>query len=906
MSILELVESIELPPLFAYRGVVCVNGRPVPREMWAFVRPRVRYDYEVVVTFHVPMHGSGGGQGGGGGKSTLAIVGMIALLVVASLITGGAASVAGFGTGTFFAAGSTEALILAAGVAVGGSLALSALSAPPKRALATDSGFSSDASQTDEGRQPSSIDGNVLARGDAIPRVLGTFKVHPPLGCEPLVELIGEDEFVEAFYILAGPHDLADIKIGDAPIDQMSDLEYETSDGLPGSSAITLINRQGKTDSPQIALSRHVINRAAASTLLDQIVPANSVPIWHPLATRDSPDEYWIQLAFQEGIVDFGTPSANMAVPVRFRFRAQGTETWFNVPEIHFSSSTGLSLQKMVRFHWEPNKWLQREPAPTAEGPVFAFKLVTGQTAVSPATAGWIADEYFSGGSGNDLYSNSAPTNFVKNIYLQQDGVDIYLDPATFPKNTYEIQVRAGSSYIVTSFTPSTYTFSGLAGSLVYDFFEYQLNGIVATLPQTRAQIHDKITVGRTTSIWHEPPIASGTFATIALRAKNRRINRLSTVASGYVRDWNGSDWGDYTTSSNPAPHMNDILGGLLNADALPPALIDSDALVAWRTACDDEGYTVDSIIQGGSVDDARMLVASCGYGRPMQSETWGILRDKDRSTETPVQIFSDENLSGLSWKKAFPRLPDGFRVIFNDVDLDYNENEIVVLRTGVKAANADRIEEMRYAGLVTTAAARARAEFDLDQLTLRSTFYSASAYADALVCRRGDLVGVQHAIIAHWAGSSRILDVVRDGSNQVVSLVLEKSVPAPGSKFITPKTFLSPTTFVVGNSFGASIRKTDGSIVVGQVVDDVSSDYVTTLVFTTPIPDPSSLIAADCIVTTGQLGQEYRRLVVFDMKPSKDLNVDITFVEEASELFTLSLDFTKTRNSDYLVVIGA
>ena len=110
-----------LPDEFDRRGVICLNGHPVPRQLWGVVRPKAPAITEV--TFHCPPQG-GGGEGG---KNPLATIASIALMVVSGGVAGGWLATAG----GWFAKNSFSALMLAAGVSIGGSLLLSALIPPP-------------------------------------------------------------------------------------------------------------------------------------------------------------------------------------------------------------------------------------------------------------------------------------------------------------------------------------------------------------------------------------------------------------------------------------------------------------------------------------------------------------------------------------------------------------------------------------------------------------------------------------------------------------------------------------------------------------------------------------------------------------------------------------------------------
>jgi hypothetical protein len=197
-TILEIVQSVpDLPRSFLVKGNVCINGENVPRELWSYVRPKpTSDDLPIVVTLHWPL----GGPGGGGRSTTKSIIGIvaaIALLAVTTFLAGpaGLALLAGFGISGF------GATLFIAGVGIAGALAIGALTAPPTQetpqALGAQSGQSDSNS---ENRDPAGATGNVIAQGGAIPRVIGTRKIFPPLICEPVVELIGNDEWVEALF----------------------------------------------------------------------------------------------------------------------------------------------------------------------------------------------------------------------------------------------------------------------------------------------------------------------------------------------------------------------------------------------------------------------------------------------------------------------------------------------------------------------------------------------------------------------------------------------------------------------------------------------------------------------------------------------------------------------------------
>src|SRR5262249_16747140 len=156
-------------------------------------------------------------------------------------------------------------------------------------------------------------------------------------------------------------------------------------------------------------------------------------------------------------------------------------------------------------------------------------------------------------------------------------------------------------------------------------------------------------------------------------------------------------------------------------------------------------------------------------------SELLGVTLDKDRSTDTVVQVFNPRNLGSFRWEKAFGNLPDGFRARFDNVALDYEEDELIILDP-LAPTKGVRLEEIRYEVYATQNEVLARARFDLLQARKRLTFYFGECDAENIVCVRGDLVAVQHDILMNQAGFAYIQSVLTSAGN-VTGIVLDDTV---------------------------------------------------------------------------------------------------------------------------------
>ncbi|MGX1196400.1 phage tail protein [Parvibaculum sp. MBR-TMA-1.3b-4.2] len=885
-TVREIVESVpDLPPQFLSQGVVMVNGEPVPRAMWAHVRPKpTSAACPISVTLHMAPRGGGGG--GSKFKQIFALVAAIALAIVTNGIASGWLAT----SGGLFAAGSTSAAVLAGAVGIAGALAIAALTAPPSLG----GGIPQADGQASGTRQDAAIGGNLMEAGASVPRVIGTHLVYPPFACEPLVEVVGEDEYVEAVFCLAGPHDLADIRIDGAPIADADNVEYETREGWQSDAPLTLVTRQGRTLTPNIELSNIRVDAGDSDgdKLAHQNTPASDLPSWHTVVSRDTPDEINVHLSFLEGLYDTSDPTSIVFVPLRFRFRLKGETSWVNGPEFHVAGKKPGRYIASLKFRWTA------EPSPAAvppkdRGVVRAYKNVPAQT-ITPAFPGWTADDWFDAGSGDDwLNQANVGSSGVQNFEIAADGATVYLDEASFPKGRYEIQLLAGAAVNDTNFAVSSYQTNGNVRSP----FGYWLDGATYR-PADEQDKGRRVTVQRVISIWNEHPIATRGLALIALRVKNQSINKLSALASGYVRDWDGSGWNDWTTTSNPAPHYVDILWGRENLDPLPVDLRDQAAFVDWRAWCAAQGYKCDLIAQGERIQTTLLpTLASCGFAAPIQSETWGVALDDDKTGDTPVQIFSARNATDFSWTRAFARLPDGFRVTIRDKEADYEDTEFIVYAEGYTGGPGGRLEQIRYDGIVEEDLARLRGAFDLAQAEARAAFYNLRAPAEYLVCRKGDLVGVQHDTLSRRSGAARIQSVVLDSDDKISGLVLDSEIRIVNEAGLHDVTDMHAVAdmHVLGIQTAISIRRSDGSNTTHALSNATGESDTVTL--ETPVTDEAvsisqpggsvdyPLIDKGNLVVAGSLSSTFKRFLVMDIEPGADLVAKLTLVDEAPGL---------------------
>lgn len=556
-------------------GVVHVGEWEIPRDRWRRVKPRAGSRYIIRVSIR-PAGGRGGS--GQGSKNPLATIAAIALVVVASAITGGAASGL-FGT-TLFAAGSTSAALLAAGVSIVGALAINALAPPPTAAQ----GSQSESKDRKATLGSASIQGNVLEAFSPIPFVAGTHRVSPPHLIPPWSESINDDQYVYAIVGLNGAHRIEDVRINGTPIDDLAGVEYEVRDVVNDDSDLTLITKQVFENQVSAEISGHKVQDDATNLLQDTTTPANSYPGWVGARSRTDPDEIWLTFVWTTLLMQDTSTTVEGGVPIRLRIRRAGASTWINLPEFHAQRERLEPFRGMIKLRF-------------AEVPTSFTRI--DQDATRPPWRWVLYSTNATNGESYDTNSYFAPVsgNNASNV-TGEDGVAVvYLDPATFPIGTYDVQVQRGYGYKAQDFTSSAYQ---LAGNVPY-FFTHTPASSPPSIRQEQSKVPAKVTFASMSSVWDEYPLGEKGLTLIAVKAKNTAVSALTGLFTGYANTWDAADWDAFEPTNNPAAWTRALMLGQQSIKApYIAAQLDDDALTDWYDFC---GNRTDAAIFDGTDD---------------------------------------------------------------------------------------------------------------------------------------------------------------------------------------------------------------------------------------------------------------------------------------------------------------
>lgn len=716
------------------------SWRRVPTEFWSCVKPK----RSNVIRFTYRPHGGKVGN-------LFAAVAAIALAVVAPFLGGVIA-------GAFFGGSTLAAYAIGAGIAIGGSLALSALFPPEQGSL-----LGRAEAKESNAYQDVTTDGNVLAKNAFLPIVVGERRISPPDIIQPRAYLEDGIQTIDRCVALYGRHAISDVWIDGTPVDSIPAITTTIKDGDEATGVYTFIDEI----SAPITIGEELSTFAADGTAVeDQEAPSNSEPRWHSFSTpgHEKLEEIAIRLRF-DGFVTSDSATQKIRIPIRLRFRKKGDETWNNLPEMHITGRVTSTLIREIRLRWDENfgaedidgelVWQFWQTVPAA-----------GVTLSDESTGNqWEAADYFDG-AGDENTS-------VTHISAQRFGVRVFLDEATFPKGAIEWQIMRGLA-LNNDALDDDYEISGTVNSL---FVSYD-DANTWSIPVDQGGFLARITPVQATAIATRYPTEWPLTALIALKSKGNSVRNITAKAARYVKDWDGSAWTTATaTSKNPATHFRQILHDWCTFYGIDTDLIDDTTLVAWRQECIDRGYECSAVFAGDTVAEALDALATAGFAKKRISDGFGVDYFRDRSDDVPVQTFSPRNTESIQFSITSPQKPFGYRVSFQNEDDEWRDDELEVALDN--AADIGNYEGIQYKAISKSSLVRQRATFDLLQINERRRQWTIQTAIEGVVCETGDLVSVVSDLFDDKSHGARIRQVI-DGKHLVIDQIIPGDDPGP------------------------------------------------------------------------------------------------------------------------------
>lgn len=294
---------------------VILNDEIVSQDQWALTVP---HKDDVLNIILVPQSGDAG-----------AIFKAIAVIAVVVAIGWALAPVAAGGLGLF---GLTNMAVIGGIAAIGGlvtSLALNALFPPP---VATTPTFSGAAGLATDPAYGFSSSNNQLKPYSVIPRLYGRRFFKPDFAIKPYLVSSGSTQYLYQAYDLGyGPLHVEDIRIGDTPIENFTDVEWVVHESFQAGDPLQFINQDVWQDPYSIKLTQ------GASTAIE---------------STDNAEKLVIDLQFPQGLF------------------------WVNSTDGNYNHET-VEVSLKIRNVGTGNEWLISELSHTVEGATVSYGTLT-------------------------------------------------------------------------------------------------------------------------------------------------------------------------------------------------------------------------------------------------------------------------------------------------------------------------------------------------------------------------------------------------------------------------------------------------------------------------------------------------------------------------------------------------
>ena len=324
-SLAEIIELVQPDPVLRAHAHIYIDGWLVPRERWRVVRPRAGHLVSISI---VPA-------GGGGGKNPLRFVLSLAV-VAASIGFGGPLGVGLFGAQAFTIFGvSIPTSIFGSALisGVGGMLVEAIAPIQPSAVRQVVNETESPSYFIDQAR-------NVIRRYAPIPVIFGKHRVVPPLGAEPVTEVVGDANYIRMLVVWGyGPLRITDIRIGETPIGNFSDVRIETREGRDSDSAVSIFPDDINQQNFSVTLENDNEESGGSTPPGDWTVRRSAVDA----------DELSVDISLPRGLAKFDDNGKRIehTVQVQIQYRKVGATDWSSPLFTALTSGNTLSDGKV-------------------------------------------------------------------------------------------------------------------------------------------------------------------------------------------------------------------------------------------------------------------------------------------------------------------------------------------------------------------------------------------------------------------------------------------------------------------------------------------------------------------------------------------------------------------------------
>lgn len=836
-SIAAIINEVQ-PETWLHRHAhVYLNGDYVPMELWSRVKPKAGTQLSIRL---VPM-----GGGGGGRKNPLSTVLSLAVSAALPGLTPGISNFFGGGLIGRFAMG---AFSLAA------HLVINAIAPPPKPRF--NAGVRESQTLFIQGAR------NETKPFGRVPKVLGRHRFVPPLGASAYTETVGNDQYLRMLFVWGyGPLQITDLKIGETPLADFTDVTVETREGYDDDAPITLYTNNVIQNDLQVTLTNAVgyVTRT----------------------TDTEADEISVDITFPSGLVAFADDGSKgtASVSVEIQYSPKGLNQW-SAGAALFTAIGSQTISGIMR----PDAYvannityvttrIDRIVLDPASG---AAKLVPG----TPSRAGLDAA----------AQPPAVPAGMTSIATVERRSGDAAVIPSPRVVDTRDGDFRnAGDFLAAPAVTADTVTLAGgglrfaaldisakqsaaLRRSVNFKVprgqYDVRVRRITADTASDR--IFDTTAWTALRTIRYAAPVKITGLAVTALRIKatdqlSGVIDKFNGVVQSVLPDWTGSAWVEQPTS-NPASIFRHVLQGSANARPLADGRIDLAKLQSWHETCAASGRAFNTVIDYDvSVSGVLQDVAAVGRATPSLIDgKWAVVEDKPQTV--PVQHFTPRNTYNFRGGKDFSERPQALRIRFINAEKGWLQDERLVFDDGYDISTATKYETLELPGITDGDQIWRDGRYHIAVARLRPETYSFYADVEHIVCTRGDLIRFTHDVPMFGLMSARVKSLVTAGG-QITALTLDAQV-----------------TMQAGQSYAVRFRLADGTSLVQSIITQAGDFSALTLA--TPCAVSAGPAVGD-LALFGISGQESVELIVKSIEPQSDLAARITCLDASPGVFS-------------------
>lgn len=839
ISLTQILQEVQPDTLLCRRAHIWVNDKYIDPGKWDSTFPEAGAKIDIRV---VPS--------GGAGRIIGTVLVAIAAIAAAVFLGPVLAGAIGFGSPMLWGS------LVGLAVGVVGNLALNALFPPARPGSAgTISALSAIPGQVDYGQSSPtlSITGaqNKANLWGPVPFILGRFRVAPFYGARTYTESSGGDQYLRLLFVWCfAPVQLEDLRILDTLLENYQGVEVEHRN-------LTLLL---SAQTVAIDVTAKTLTRTTGSWLMEGITAGNTVTL-AKCTTTDNDTDYLI---------------SNVTALV-----------------LTFTTSTATTT--------EPGNGAQTATIVYGDDDITLYPVTIEETVLSI-----------------ELEQD------VENTQTSElDADELSIDIAC---NGLRGMTTTGGTYELTVNFTVTYRETGTSGAwLATDNIvmtgntKSAVRGNLRWKPPARGQYDIK--VKRTTAadtIWtlsvsywvalrtikNEDPIDfPHPLAKTAMRIKatgqlNGTVEEFKGTLTSICPDWDvdTETWITRTTQ-NPASLYRKVLQGIQNQKPLADSRIDLTNLQDWHEYCEepDRNLTPSGVASpwrfnkyidySATVEDLLREIAAAArstYSR-IDSKV-GVIIDEPQAFTigpafTPRNILKDSFQSNI----AIVDRPHAFRCPFINEDMQYQQDERIVLADGYQIDNLDAwgvshpeypaatiFEQLDLPGVTDPELVFCHARYHYAVATLRCETIQFGTDFEWLVATRGDRIKFAHDVMLVGLSWGRVKSLVME-----IIGYTEDDPPEPiYSGYLAGVTTDELLPMEAGTNYVLRFRLADNTSLLCPIVTAAGEPKEAT--FTTPIAGGGDWPAVDDLFLFGEADLEAIDLIIKSIQPNSDLSATL------------------------------